>query len=112
MTRNDDQREESLDDAKRKLDGTRGRPFDVDKVLAEDRARKERARIVEKQINEKLEKEYAEVRKRRHDLRAVEVSREEVLEEKRGRFEAEKQRFKKKQEDRQRDPKDKDTGKH
>ena len=95
MTQQDDKK--SLDEAKKELEGVQGRPFDVDKVLAQDRARKERAHEVSKQIEEKLEKEHVAARLRRHELRAAEVEMEHrALEEKQEKFESEKRVFDKK----------------
>lgn len=87
MPPTDDKPEEDrLDAAKRKLSETRGRPFDVDKTIAQLRARQEREHEAQKKAEAKLEEEYGAARQRRHELRAraVESSTAELIEKERG----------------------------
>ena len=90
----DDNEQKKPDDAKQKLSEMRGRPFDVDKIIAEHRVREERERVVRKKVEEKLEHEHALARERRHELRAREVeAADTALAEKRQKFEEDKRRF-------------------
>ena len=65
-----------LDEAKKKLSEIRGRPFDVDQVLAQDHARKEREMAVRKQAEGKLEEERGKARQRRHEIQAAQIAKE------------------------------------
>lgn len=91
---NDDNGQKGLDDAKQKLSEMRGRPFDVDKVIAEHRVREEHERVTRKKVEEKLEHAHALARERRHELRAEKVEAAGTeLAEKRQKFEEKKRRF-------------------
>ena len=77
-----------LDEARRKLDGVGGRPFDVDKILAQNRAKQERERESHKKAEEKLETAHKIGLERRNKLRAEELEETtETLQEKQQRFE-------------------------
>ncbi len=65
-----------LDEAKKKLSEIRGRPFDVDTILAQDRARKEREMEVRKKAENTLEEERGKARLRRHEIQAAQVVKE------------------------------------
>lgn len=77
MARSDDKKSaRSLDKAKEDLAEIRGRPFDVDKILAERRAKEERDRKKQQAAKEKLEKTIRAARERRHAIRARELEME------------------------------------
>lgn len=91
MTDPNDHGHGNLHDAKKKLSELRGRPFDVDKTLADHRAKSEREHRAQKAIEAKLEEQHRGARARRHELRAQEAEKEESdLEEKRLHLEAAK----------------------
>lgn len=92
-----------LDAAKKKLSAITGRPFDVDQVLATDRARKEREIEVRKQAEGKLEHEREKARQRRHEIQAAQVVKENqsMLKQERD-FEVKNLQFAKKLEEKQR----------
>ena len=86
--------EYGLDVAKKKLSDVIGRPFDVDQILAGDRARHEREEKVKKEAMQKLDHELDKARQRRSEMRAKKAeSYNETLIEKQDRFAAEKRRF-------------------
>ncbi|MBI5457047.1 hypothetical protein HY969_04900 [Candidatus Kaiserbacteria bacterium] len=66
------QEEHGLDEAKKKLSEMRGRPFDVDSVLAQHRAREERGHDVRKEAEAKLEAARKVAREKRHAVQAAE----------------------------------------
>jgi predicted phage gp36 major capsid-like protein len=70
---NDPYKEEhGLDEAKKKLSEMHGRPFDVDHVLAQHRAKQDRERDVRKEAEAKLESARKEARERRHAIQVAE----------------------------------------
>lgn len=73
-TPNENDNKDGLETAKQKLSGIRGRPFDVDKILAANRAKEERQRNAAKAAQVKLDKAIQQARERRH------ISREHSLE--------------------------------
>jgi len=93
MANNDDDRKD-LDEVKRELAEIRGRPFDVDKILAENRAREERKRESAQKTKGKLEETVRAAREHRHALRAEELQAMSAqLEEKRLQFEKARREF-------------------
>ncbi len=62
--------------AQKKLSEMSGRPFDVDKILSQQRAKQEREREVGHAAAQKLEKELEKVRQRKNELRAKKVEAE------------------------------------
>lgn len=77
MTDNDRDRDESgLDAAKRKLSEMQGRPFDVDAVLAKNRAKEERQRLVAREAERRIERERGAARERRESLKLKEIEAE------------------------------------
>ena len=96
MAGNTDDKKKDLDEAKQELSAMHGRPFDVDKVLAENRARQERERMARATAEGKLEEEHKRARERRHELRARELEkRAEVLVEKQEHLEEARHQFEK-----------------
>ena len=69
-------KQDALEAAKQKLSEMKGRPFDVDKILATNRAKEERQRNLEKEAEAKLEKVVQEARDRRHTVRERELQTE------------------------------------
>lgn len=92
-----------LDDVKKKLSEIRGRPFDVDTILAQDRARKQREMAVRKQAEAKLDEERGKARQRRHEIQAAQVIKENQAILKKGLdFEEKNMQFAKKLQEKQR----------
>lgn len=93
----DKNNDEGLDAAREKLSEMEGRPFDVDKVLAQNRAQEERKREVQKRVDAKLEDVIRSARERRHELRAQGIAKEnQLLKEKEEKFQNDKHLFGKK----------------
>ncbi len=64
---------EGLDAAKQKLSEAQGRPFEVDKILAQNRARQAQEEEARKRAEAKLEAEHKAGRERRHAILASEL---------------------------------------
>lgn len=89
-----DQEEQGLDAAKRKLSEALGRPFDVDRILAADRAEHEREQKARLRAEQKLDQTVAKARQRRNEIRAQKVETENrTLKDKEGHVEAENRQF-------------------
>lgn len=65
-----------LDEAKKKLDAIKGRPFEVDKVLAAHDARQQRSIEVRREADAKLKEVRAKALQRQHEIRAAQVLKE------------------------------------
>ena len=62
-----------LHEAKKKLSEIRGRPFEVDKVLAQHDAKQQRGIEVRREAEEKLKEVRAKALQRQHEIRAAQV---------------------------------------
>jgi hypothetical protein len=80
--------------ARQKLSEMTERPFDVDALVAQEHAKEEREHKVEHAAQEQLEKIIEKARRRRDDIRAKKVEKEnQVLRESTERIEAEERRL-------------------
>ena len=80
--------------ARRKLSEMVGRPFDVDALLAQERAREERSRSAKKAAQDALEQTLEKARVRRLEIQAqAATSRNETLSEKEALLEKQNRRF-------------------
>jgi len=75
-TPNENDKKDALEVAKQKLSEISGRPFDVDKILAANRAKEERQRKVAKTAQAKIEQTIKAARERRHIVRENELESE------------------------------------
>lgn len=81
-------KDKTLDAAERKLSGLKGRTPDVDKLVAQNRAKEERDRAMQKKAEEKLEATHTAARERVNELRTEKLESEnKLLEEKQQRLE-------------------------
>ena len=71
--KNDRDDRKSLADARRELSEVRGRPFEVDKAIAQYKSQQERERKETREATTKMEREHTLAREHRHALRAQEI---------------------------------------
>ncbi|MEK7479994.1 MAG: hypothetical protein AAB665_01750 [Patescibacteria group bacterium] len=85
-------KDKTLDAAEQKLSGIKGRPLEVGKILAQNRAKEEHDRAMQKKAEAKLEATHKAARERANELRTEKLESEnKVLEEKqKGRDDGEK----------------------
>ena len=76
-------KDKSLDAAERILSEIKGRPLEVDTIIAQNRAKQERERESHKKAEEKLEATHKAARERANELRTEKLESEnKILEEK------------------------------
>ena len=76
-------KDRSLDAAERRLSEVESRPLDVDTIIARNRAKQERERVMQKKAGEKLEATHKAARERVNELRTEKLESEnKLLEEK------------------------------
>ena len=67
-------KDKTLDAAEQKLSGIKGRPLEVGKILAQNRAKEEHDRAMQKKAEAKLEATHKAARERANELRTEKLS--------------------------------------